>query len=305
MFRGITTGLNDAFVIDGGIRARLIAEDPKSDEIIKPFLNGREVKRWRAGFADQYLIKIESSENSTHPWSANSKNAAEKIFAKCYPAVYAHFRERKQGMIERWDQGHYFWELRSCAYWHDFTKPKVVSTKVSIQPTFSLDMEGFYLSNTAYAFSAGTAPLFLLALLNSSVSAFYSRSSFVGKQNGWYEVQPEALEMFPIPAADKNQELMLEQLTRAIVIAENAQVEPLLNGLVYELFFPEDLHRAGIRLFDAVGAAGIARLSDGKGDGLARAAHAFADEVFAAGHPISGMLSKLQTLEVVRIIEGN
>ncbi|MDV7393366.1 type II restriction endonuclease, partial [Arthrospira platensis SPKY1] len=67
-YYGIKTGLNEAFVINGETRTRLIAEDPKSAEIIKPFLRGRDVKRWRVEFADQHLIKIASSENKKHPW---------------------------------------------------------------------------------------------------------------------------------------------------------------------------------------------------------------------------------------------
>ncbi|MBV5310217.1 Eco57I restriction-modification methylase domain-containing protein, partial [Chromatium okenii] len=67
-YRGILTGLNEAFVIDGATRARLIAADPNSAEVIKPFLRGRDVKRWQVTFFDQYLIKIPSSENVTHNW---------------------------------------------------------------------------------------------------------------------------------------------------------------------------------------------------------------------------------------------
>ena len=62
-YYGIKTGLNEAFVVDRITRDRLIAEDKSSAKIIKPFLRGRDVKRWRTDFAEQYLIKIESSEN--------------------------------------------------------------------------------------------------------------------------------------------------------------------------------------------------------------------------------------------------
>ena len=40
------TGLNEAFVIDEVTRAKLIAEDPKSAEVIKPFLAGRDIKKF-------------------------------------------------------------------------------------------------------------------------------------------------------------------------------------------------------------------------------------------------------------------
>ena len=71
--------------------------------------------------------------------------------------------------------------------------------------------------------------------------------------------------------------------------------ERLLNGLVYELFLPEDLHAQNIRLFDACPAAGIL-------DGLD--AQAKATAIFHPRHPIYGQLFELQTLVVVRLIEG-
>ena len=46
-YRGIMTGLNEAFVVDRATRDRLIAEHPSSAEVLKPFLRGRDVKRWR------------------------------------------------------------------------------------------------------------------------------------------------------------------------------------------------------------------------------------------------------------------
>ena len=47
IYYGIKTGLNEAFVIDKATRERLIAEDPRSAELIKPFLAGRDIKRYR------------------------------------------------------------------------------------------------------------------------------------------------------------------------------------------------------------------------------------------------------------------
>ena len=62
MYRGVSTGLNEAFVINRVTRAAFIAEDPRSEELIKPFLRGRDMKRWRFDFADQYLLLIPYGE---------------------------------------------------------------------------------------------------------------------------------------------------------------------------------------------------------------------------------------------------
>ena len=80
-YYGIKTGLNEAFVIDEETRVRLIAEDPKSAELIKPWLRGRDICKWKATWAGQYIIAIDSSGNKDWPWSQaeNGSNCATTI----------------------------------------------------------------------------------------------------------------------------------------------------------------------------------------------------------------------------------
>jgi hypothetical protein len=56
LYRGIVTGCNQAFVIDEATRQKLLEEDPRSAEIIKPWLRGRDVKRWRTEWAGLYVV---------------------------------------------------------------------------------------------------------------------------------------------------------------------------------------------------------------------------------------------------------
>lgn len=55
-YRGVLTGLNAAFVIDQETRNRLVEEDPRSTEILKPFLEGKDLKKWHAEPRDIWLI---------------------------------------------------------------------------------------------------------------------------------------------------------------------------------------------------------------------------------------------------------
>lgn len=80
---GIKTGLNEAFIVDRATKDRLLDADLRSREILKPFLLGRDVKRWRVNYADRYLIKIESSENKKHPWT--DKPDAEAVLPPPIP----------------------------------------------------------------------------------------------------------------------------------------------------------------------------------------------------------------------------
>jgi len=233
--RGLTTGLNEAFVVDRATRDRLVREHKSSAEILKPYIRGKDINRWRAEFADQFIVKIESSENQDHPWSGKSKKDAEEIFAKTYPAIHSHFENLRSELINRDDQGKYFWEQRSCKYWQEFGKPKIVSTKISIRPTFALDSEKHYLGNTAYFFPAATSGRFLLGLLNSNLFFTYAKTVFVEKQGGWFEVQPDALESFPIPAASTAEQAALSGLVDGILAAKRTGDESKVAALESEI----------------------------------------------------------------------
>ncbi|GAB4162838.1 MAG: hypothetical protein Fur005_21780 [Roseiflexaceae bacterium] len=175
-YYGIKTGLNEAFVVDRATRDRLVAEHPSSAAVLKPFLRGRDVKRWRVQFAEQYLIKFESSENNQHPWSGKPDLEAERVFAKRYPAIHHWFEPLRADLIKRYDQGKYFWELRACAYWPEFEQPKILYPDIAKQAEFAYVSEPFYAGNTLYIMP--TDQKWLLGLLNSTpVFWFYSQLS--------------------------------------------------------------------------------------------------------------------------------
>ena len=83
-----------------------------------------------------------------------------------------------------------------------------------------------------------------------------------------------------------------------------AYLEQILNGLVYELYFPDEAHGAGLRLFDLVAAAGVPDLeSIPEAQRLPRLRQLF-ETLHDGTHPLKIALQKLQTLNTVRIIEG-
>ena len=109
--RGVLTGYNEAFIIDDATRNALIAEDPRSDEIIKPVLRGRDIRRWRARWAGKWLI-------DTH----NGYDDVPAINVAKYPAVKQHLDQFLPSLKRRQDQGRTPYNLRNCAYHEDFSK---------------------------------------------------------------------------------------------------------------------------------------------------------------------------------------
>ncbi|BBO18233.1 type I restriction enzyme R protein N terminal domain protein [Candidatus Brocadia pituitae] len=141
IYYGIKTGLNEAFVIDAETRNRLISEDPKSKEIIKPFLIGRDVKRYCIEDEGRYLILIPKG------WTGQKSSSfgdAWKWFKQNYPSIANHLLPFKEKAEKRYDKGEYWWELRACEYYAEFEKPKIIIPTIVQNASYTLDILGFY-----------------------------------------------------------------------------------------------------------------------------------------------------------------
>lgn len=305
-YYGIKTGLNEAFVIDGSKRAELIAADPKNEEIIKPFLRGRDVKRWKVEPADKWLIKIASSENEEHPWSGLPDDKAEKTFRTFHPAIYDWWIKEglRDRLVSRTDQGRYYWELRSCAYWDVFESPKVIVPEITGDNNYAPDFEGYYCINKMFVIPSADA-LFLSAILNSAPSWYIARSTFSSKQGGFFEFTQQFVGQIPIPRPQNGPDEAIRLLARCIVAgSDRPRLEALINALAYELFFAEELHARNLYPFAAARDAGLMNFATLEGPALARAAEDWSRCLADPAHPLYAVLIELQSIDVVRIIEG-
>ena len=248
IYYGIKTGCNEAFAVDRETRDRLIAEHPSSAEVLKPFLRGRDIKRWQINFAEKYLIKIESSENREHPWSGSSAGEAEQIFADTYPAIYAHFEPFRERLIDRHDQGNYFWELRSCAYWAEFEQNQIVWGNLAQLPQFAFADPGFYLSAPATMMVSDSK--YLLGILNSQITRYLVSQSAAERQGGFLEFKPMYISPLPIPDPPENEGIsaLVSQILDAADTdpdagAEVSELEDEIDQMVYLLYdlTPEEI----------------------------------------------------------------
>jgi hypothetical protein len=162
-FRGVTTGLNEAFVIDSKTRQALIAKDKKSTQLIKPLLSGEDIRRWVHHHKDTWLIFTKRG-----------------VDIDSYPAIRAHLSKWKAELTPKKNSsdkigrkpGKYKWyEIQDdVAYYQTFESPKIIFPDIAKGPRFCLDTEGNYLANTGYCL--GTADLYLLGILNSRLFWF-------------------------------------------------------------------------------------------------------------------------------------
>ncbi len=240
LYYGIKTGLNEAFVIDRDTRSRLIREDRKSAELIKPFLRGRDVKRWTVHHRELYLIVF--------PFGFNSK-------LKEYPAILQHLRQFEGKLKQRGqctssrgnkEGGQHHWlELDNNPkpeYLDYFAETKIVMPAIERSQAFAVDSAGHY-SNDKTNICVSDEPEMLCAILNSSPLWWALTQTAATKQNGYYEFKPLYIRQLPIPPASATDKAKLtklaERATKSVTAGDDAAVERIereINEIIYRLF---------------------------------------------------------------------
>ena len=252
-YRGVLTGRNDAFIVNRETRDRLITQDPNSAQVLKPFLRGKDVKRWRVEPQDLWLLFI--------PWhfplhedqtiqGASSK--AEVAFQQQYPAVYQHLLQFKDKLSNRnkAETGiRYEWyALQRCAatYHEEFSEPKIVMPAIERECAFATETEGFF-SNDKTNIVVSPEASFLCAILNSAVHWWMIRKLAASKQGGYFEFKPMYVSQLPIPPASPEAKAQLAELAERAAGAEGAElaeIEDEINRIVFGLFGPTEEEEA-------------------------------------------------------------
>ncbi|AFZ18144.1 Eco57I restriction-modification methylase domain-containing protein [Allocoleopsis franciscana] len=200
---GIKTGLNEAFLIDNKTRNYLIQADPKATQVIKPYLRGQDIKRWVPDWGGLWIILLKSSSNYEWSWSqAETIDTAEEVFKNTFPSLHQHLKPFEEKLRQRSDQGKYWWELRSCAYYSVFEQPKIITQDLATYSWFCFDDSGFYPVNTCYIWS--TSDLYVLGWLCSPITWWICHRTLQHGINDTLRMFREQVEVLPIaPPTDE------------------------------------------------------------------------------------------------------
>ena len=221
---GIKTGFNDAFIIDGKKRAELIAQDPKSEEIIRPILRGRDIKRYGYEFADFYII-------TTFP--------SLKIDIENYPAVKQHLMSFGYDRLKQTgDKGarkktnnKWFETQDSISYWEDFSKQKIIWKIIGNELAFCIENGNFMINNACYLLT-GNHLEYIVAFLNSKPIKWFSLQTNMNKTGvGDMQVGAQNISLFPIPIPKAQYE---QEIINLLKIIDYQKVEKLINE-IYQL----------------------------------------------------------------------
>lgn len=231
IYRGILTGFNEAFIIDEAKKEKLINEDAKSKEIIKPILRGREIEKYYTEWDGGYLI-------NTHNGIKSKK--IEKVEINKYQSVKKHLDGFKEKLSSRQDQGDTYYNLRNCAYINEFKKEKIIWKRIGSQLRFSYSNEEiFSLDSTCIA--TGEKIKYLTGLLNSKLCNYLMFESAPKTGMGDLIISVQALEPIPVFYPNEQQELLIVNIVDKIIDnksqgKDTTALEQQIDNLVYHLY---------------------------------------------------------------------
>ncbi len=236
---GIKTGFNEAFIINTAKKDELIATDPKSAEIIKPILRGRDIKAYEHHWAGLWVILAKYQSN---------KYVQEK-----YPAIYNHLLQYKEKLQKRGqcryggkgNQGQHHWlELDnnpSDTYLAEFEKEKIVYPIIASNPRFTYDTSRIYTNDKCFLITSNKNVLFLTAPLNSKLSFWYLKQMGSLLSSGGFEFRKIYVEQLPIPKIPSTAQQPFITLVDKILTAkaqnqDTTALETQIDKMVYQLY---------------------------------------------------------------------
>ena len=236
IYFGIKSGLSKAFIINEEKKNEL--SDKFNKDIYKPLLRGRDVKKYYINWDNLYLIDARIGRDINN-----------------YSSIYHFLETFKKKLLKRTDYKKdlmHWYNLRSCTYYDEFEKPKIIYPDISETGGFYWDNKNYYFNNTVYMITH--APKYWVALLNSKLLSWYYRNiaSGLGKKGIRYFKQ--FVELIPIVEANTNTKTKLEKtvdqlqilnkdLHAATLAAQREQIqraidhaERKIDEIVYELY---------------------------------------------------------------------
>lgn len=207
IFRGITTGCNEVFIIDNEARNKILAscrdeeERRRTEEIIKPILRGRDVKRWRYKWAGLWVI-----------------GTYRGIDIEKYPSVKLYLSQFKE-RLEKRSGGVKWYELQGGIYNTKgrFEEEKVVWQEIVRESSFAYDTSGMYIDVTALLMT-GKNLKYLIGVLNSTPATFFFRTFYAGGGLGedGFRYQKVFLEQLPVPPITNENRYFTDQIARKV-----------------------------------------------------------------------------------------
>jgi len=293
---GIKTGLLNAFVIDTKKRNELIDIDSNCKDIIKPFLRGRDISNYSYNDSGLWLINFHNNPPLNINDFLSIKNHLDSFYDK---------------LSKRSDQGSTPYNLRTCTYLDEFEKEKILFPDIASKASFYLDKNNFYIETSSFILY-GSNLKYIIALLNSRLLTFIFKNFYMGSDIGKNIRYKKAfLNLLPIPKISKEQQKPFETIVDYILFAKEQNMnneaslfESIIDGMVYDLYFKDDMKKADCFISDAVRNIDLQAFNDNMSEEFKTQYVKTVYTIFKNNKDIQRGLIFSRNIEVVKIING-
>ncbi len=225
VFAGTQTGANKIYVVspvnadkikssDGGDTVTIVPSGGEKEyeietDLLRPWLNGKDIRRWRCEWAGQHVILpyyVEVTEDGEREAHTYTQKEMESEFPKTWKYLLEHqekLESRESGKMRGKDDWYAFTYPKSH---HRFELPKVVAPAISMDSRFMLDEDGSWYYKTGYGIQFIDELIektdSLTAQLNSKALNFYFKHIAALKISGAYEYRAQYIEKLPFHTPD-------------------------------------------------------------------------------------------------------
>jgi len=334
IFQGIKTSADKIYIVEERRRtkSKLTVFSPQTDsehevepDLFHPLIKGGDSRSFVLTKTDRLIL---------FPYAINAEGDASLIpaetFKKKFPLTWGYLKENRKYLENREDgafHGDNWYQYGRSQALDVMSLPKIFTPDLAVSASFAFDATGelFFTGGVSGGYGIlprqGISPKWLLAVLNSRVVDFFHHQIATQMRGGWYSYESRFIKSLPIAEASELEIGLTIGLVDGIVLARRyladhpgaegtrdplmlAYWERVLNGLAYELYFPEEVHGAGLRLFELLEQSHIPDVNGVPEAARLKALRTTFEKLYAGTHPLRIALDKLQTLDTVRIIEG-
>ncbi len=308
--RGITTGYNEAFIVGRATRDALIAEHPSSADVLKPFLMARDIQRWRVKPTD------ESRREAQDKWLIF---AHREIDINAYPVIKKYLGKYRDALEKRSGKQEWYELQTAPTDTVRFTQPKCIYADMASETAFAFDDEGYYVGSPVSLLS--TSDLWLLGVLNTrAVSWFYARTA-PQVRGPFLKFVPRYVSQIPIPDMESEQRALIHKIVEYILYLKKQPTvnsrdlkyardsvmlgyfERIIDGMVYESYLPDELHKGRKHFFQPLLDEQFPPLEEIRGDKMSALRDIF-ERLYEKTHPVAVDLFFLSSVQSIRIIES-
>ena len=244
---GIKTGYNKAFIIDDATRDMLVDEDPRSADIIKPILRGRDIQRYRAKWAGKWLIVAKFGSYKTLPqeFPAIHKHLLQHEYKLRARGQCRYTRSRRSNRELEYQGQHHWLELDNNPqdfYLDMFAKEKLFWIELVESGRFAYDNSGIFGEATTFVMT-GSGVKYLCAILNSTLIRWFLQQTAPTSGMGTPRWKKVYIETIPIPNISAVEQRPFTRLVDEILDAKSADpdadtryLEWDIDRLVYDLY---------------------------------------------------------------------